>query len=66
MKFNTLLEGMPVEVYWMYEADEKGIYDSYVESVIFRGVNVSPILSEEVLYELDAEAHKVFKETNCD
>jgi len=54
--FTTELEDAPVTVIWDYEKDEDGVYNSYVKKVIFSGIDVLPILSEETLYELDARA----------
>ena len=54
--FTAELEDAPVTVIWEYEEDEEGVYNSYVAKVIFSGIDVLPILSEETLYELDARA----------
>lgn len=62
MIFAMLLEGEPVKVCWITECDEVGSYDSYIDSVMYKGIDVAPILSEDVLNELDAEGHKLFRE----
>ena len=58
MKFNftTKLEDADVIVFWEYEEDEDGVYNSAVDKVVFNNVDVLPLLSEEVMYELDARA----------
>lgn len=56
--FDTLLEGTVVSVYWEYEYDKEGIYNASVTNVLYQGVDVLPILSEETLDELDAAAFK--------
>ena len=58
MKFNftTKLEDADVIVFWEYEEDEDGVYNSAVVKVVFNNVDVLPLLSEEVMYELDARA----------
>jgi hypothetical protein len=59
--FNAELEDAPVTVFWEYEEDADGVYNSYVSKVIFSGIDVLPILSEETLYELDAKAIVVYE-----
>ena len=58
MKFNftTKLEDADVIVFWEYEEDEDGVYNSAVVKVVFHNVDVLPLLSEETMYELDARA----------
>ena len=58
MKFNftTKLEDADVIVFWEYEEDEDGVYNSAVVKVVFNNVDVLPLLSEETMYELDARA----------
>ena len=58
MKFNftTKLEDADVVVFWEYEEDEDGVYNSAVVKVVFNNVDVLPLLSEETMYELDARA----------
>jgi hypothetical protein len=60
--FDTNLEDAPVTVIWEYEEDADGVYNSYVAKVIFSGIDVLPILSEETLYELDAKAIVVYEQ----
>jgi len=60
--FTTELEDAPVTVIWDYEEDEDGVYNSYVKKVIFSGIDVLPILSEETLYELDARAFVAYEQ----
>jgi len=64
MKFNftTKLEDGDVIVFWEFEQDECGIYNSEVVKVYFNGIDVLPILSEETLSALDSEAEKVYQE----
>lgn len=64
MKFNftTKLEDGDVIVFWEFEQDECGIYNSEVVKVYFNGIDVLPILSEETLLALDSEAEKVYQE----
>ena len=63
MKFNftTKLEDGEVTVFWEFEQDEYGVYNSEVVKVVFNNVDVLPILSEETLYDLDAEAIVVYE-----
>jgi len=60
--FTTKIEDGDVMVFWQYEQDDHGIYNSEVVSVLFNMVNILPILSSEVLNELDGRAEKVFLE----
>jgi hypothetical protein len=60
--FDTLLEETVVSVTWEYETDEDGIYNSEVTQVMYQGIDVLPILSEETLYELDARAIVVYEQ----
>ena len=52
--FRTKLEDDDVVVYLDYEHDEEGVYNSEVVKVMYMGIDVLPILSEETLYELDS------------
>ena len=63
MKFNftTKLEDADVIVFWEYESDENGVYNSEVVQVVFNGISVIPILSEATLYELDGKALSVYE-----
>ena len=54
--YTTQLEGQDVIVFWWLEADEAGIYDSEVKMVLYKGIDVLPILSEETIYELDGRS----------
>lgn len=60
--FTTKLEDANVIVFWEYEHDKYGIYNSSVVKVVFNDIDVLPILSEETLYELDSRAEKVYRE----
>ena len=64
MKFNftTKLEDGDVIVFWEFEQDEISVYNSSVVSVVFNGIDVLPILSEETMYELDARAIVFYEE----
>jgi hypothetical protein len=62
MIFNAQLEGTVVTVHWLYDRDNHGIYNTYVDKVIFCGVDVMPILSDEVLEMLDPEGNKLWEE----
>ena len=62
MIFNAQLEQTIVTVHWLYDRDDHGIYNTYVDKVIFCGVDVMPILSDEVLEMLDAEGNKRWEE----
>jgi hypothetical protein len=64
MKFNftTRLEDGEVTVFWEFEQDQISVYNSEVVKVVFNGVDVLPILSEETLYDLDAKAIVVYEE----
>ena len=64
--FTTRLEDGDVIVFWQYEQDEEGVYNSEVVKVVFNGIDVLPILSEETLYELDSKAWIVFEESFID
>jgi len=61
--FTTKLEDGDVIVFWEYEEDEDGIYNSEVVKVVFCNIDIIPILSEETLYDLDAKAIVVYEET---
>jgi len=60
--FTTKLEDGNVIVFWEYEQDEDGIYNSEVAKVVFNNIDVTAILSEETLKDLDSEAEKVYME----
>jgi len=62
--FNTVLEDAPITVFWEYEEDADGVYNSYVKKVIFNGIDVMPILSEQTAYELDAEAIVAYEQSH--
>jgi hypothetical protein len=62
--FNTVLEDAPITVFWEYEEDKDGVYNSYVKKVIFNGIDVVPILSEQTFYELDAEAIVAYEQSH--
>ena len=64
--FTTRLEDGDVIVFWQYEQDEEGVYNSEVVKVVFNGIDVLPILSEETLYEMDSKAWIVFEESFID
>jgi hypothetical protein len=60
--FTTKLEDGDVIVFWEYEVDDFGVYNSAVTRVVFNDVDVLPILSEATMYELDAKALTVYEE----
>ena len=60
--FTTKIEDGNVIVFWDYELDDHGIYNSEVVSVLFNMVDIMPILSAETLCELDSRAEKVYLE----
>ncbi|CAB4126261.1 hypothetical protein UFOVP70_5 [uncultured Caudovirales phage] len=60
--FTTKLEDGDVIVFWQYEQDDHGIYNSEVLKVVFNDMDVTSILSEETLNELDSKAEKVYLE----
>lgn len=60
--FTTKLEDGDVIVFWQYEQDDHGIYNSEVVKVVFNDMDVTSILSEETLNELDSRAEKVYLE----
>ena len=64
MKFNftTKLEDGDVIVFWEFEQDECGIYNSEVVKVVFNNMDVTSILSEETLNDLDSKAEKIYTE----
>jgi hypothetical protein len=64
MKFNftTKLEDADVIVFWEYESDENGVYNSEVVQVVFNGISIMPILSSATLCELDSKAMSVYEE----
>jgi len=61
--FTTKLEDADVIVFWEYELDDFGIYNSTVTKVVFNDVDVLPILSEATMYELDAKAFAVYEDS---
>ena len=64
MKFNftTKIEDGDVIVFWEYEQDESGIYNSAVVKVVFNNMDVIALLSEETLNDLDSQAEKALME----
>ena len=60
--FTTKLEDGDVIVFRQYEQDDHGIYNSEVVKVVFNDMDVTSILSEETLNELDSRAEKVYLE----
>jgi hypothetical protein len=62
MIFNAQLEQTVVTVHWLYDRDDHGIYNTYVDKVIYKGVDVMPVLPDESLELLDAEGHKRWEE----
>ena len=54
--FTTKLEDADVIVFWQFEEDEEGVYNSEVVKVVFNNMDVISLLSEETMYELDARA----------
>ena len=60
--FTTKIEDGDVIVFWQYEQDDHGIYNSEVVKVVFNDMDVISILSEETLNELDSKAEKVYLE----
>jgi len=64
MIFNAQLEQKIVSVHWLYEKDKTGIYNSFVDKVIYEGVDVAPILPDEVLDMLDSEGHSRLERSN--
>lgn len=60
--FTTKLEDGDVIVFWEYEVDDFGVYNSAITRVVFNDVDVLPILSEATMYELDAKALAVYEE----
>ena len=61
--FTTKLEDGDVIVFWEYELDDFGIYNSAVTQVVFNDVDVLPILSEATMYELDVKELAVYEES---
>ena len=60
--FTTKLEDGDVIVFWQFEQDDISLYNSEVVKVVFNNVDILPILSEEILYELDAKAIVIYEE----
>ena len=60
--FDTLLEGTVVSVTWEFECDNEGIYNSEVTQVMYQGIDVLLILSDDVLDMLDMEGQKLWEE----
>jgi len=54
--FTNKLEDADVIVFWQFEEDEEGVYNSEVVKVVFNNMDVISLLSEETMYELDARA----------
>ena len=61
-EFTTKLEDGEVTVHWQFEQDDISVYNSEVVKVVYGGIDVTSILSEETLYELDARAIVVYEE----
>lgn len=64
--FTTKLEDADVIVFWEFEQDDISVYNSAVVKVVFNNVDVLPLLSEEVMYELDARAIVIYEEQRND
>lgn len=64
--FTTKLEDGNVIVFWQFEQDDISVYNSAVVKVVFNNVDVLPLLSEEVMYELDARAIVIYEEQRND
>jgi hypothetical protein len=62
MIFDALIEQTVVTVHWLYDRDDHGIYNTYVDKVIYKGVDVMPVLSDEVVEMLDMEGQKLWEE----
>jgi hypothetical protein len=62
--FTTKLEDGDVIVFWQYEQDDISVYNSEVIKVVFKNVDILPILSEETLYDLDAKAIVTYEQFN--
>ena len=60
--FTTKLEDAEVIVFWEFEQDDISIYNSEVVKVMFNGIDVVPVLSEETIFDLDARAIVVYEE----
>jgi len=61
-EFTTKLEDGQVTVFWEFEQDDISVYNSEVVKVVYSGIDITSILSEETLYELDARAIVVYEE----
>jgi len=59
--FSTKLEDADVIVFWQFEQDDISVYNSEVVKVMFNGIDVLAILSQETMYELDARAIIVYE-----
>ena len=59
--FDTLLEGTVVSVTWEFECDNEGIYNTEVTQVMYQGVDLVPVLSEDTLNELDGRAIQLYE-----
>lgn len=64
--FTTKLEDADVIIFWEFEQDDISVYNSAVVKVVFNNVDVLPLLSEEVMYELDARAIVIYEEQRND
>jgi hypothetical protein len=62
MIFDAQIEQTVVTVHWLYDRDDHGIYNTYVDKVIYQGIDVLPILTDEVLDMLDMEGQKLWEE----
>jgi hypothetical protein len=51
-----------VSVTWEFECDNEGIYNTEVTQVMYKGIDVLPVLSEVVVYELDEAGHRLIAE----
>jgi hypothetical protein len=59
--FDTLLEVTVVSVTWEFECDNDGIYNTEVTQVMYQGIDVLPVLSEDTLNELDGRAIQLYE-----
>ena len=62
MIFNAQLEQTVVTVHWLYDRDDHGIYNTFVDKVIYKGVDVLPVLPDESVEFLDMEGQKRWEE----
>jgi len=61
MKLKMQLEDAEVVVYWTFERDEHGVYNTGVDKVMYQGVDLVPVLSEDTLNELDGRAIQLYE-----